>query len=691
MLVDGLEILENNNLDIIERDNVIGVKKDTPIDLNLIQSAIFNRNKNATKVKEIKLDNLDILIRAVKGHTIPNAFDEDIFFAILHLFVRFKDMWKLDYIPKTIYLTYSDLCTVLDLGTSYIDRIRVSLDKLASTSYKFTDTFLYRDVNASILYAKDLSPQLQKQLKLDSTVIIFGDKVYNNVDLESLKIKTFIIVDDKEQLIKLLKNINIQEDSCNKELSSILKANPITKAHNTNDKKLEHLMKIFGDRVIKGMQMLLDEEEFLASIRNEFNGTKISNYAIKKMSATSTFNLINFTEYKVEENNVQDMLRGAKLNKDSITSVQAFLENKVTSKSKYLLRIDINNYMYENLINKVYLKHSLNYLLEFTDKTARALYLFIESNKGLVKKKSKNIVRLNNPNMVLIDVELLAAYVSLSLSTKSISSTMNSLMRAMEYLRSNGYIKNYVAHRERPLKFSYFKVEFFPEQSRDHPEFKPYSIKVLPKLDNKENIDININTPNLFSGIPDKIKTSILDIPGITEENIDALITIYMDNIDKSIMFKDKLLNSSLGEFIIYAITAKIKNTIGIRSVSAYLYKMISTPKYYASELESVKLKEYNELYSRKALGNIEQAEEKAKKIQADKEHKEKLKILQRKIDGEWDLLSDEEKAKYIKLADNIIKTKKMPSAFHGIVPKGIFAKEILGQVYEPVLRFYIE
>ena len=681
----------SNELDIIEKDNIIGIRKDTPIDLTLIQSAIFSRNKNAAKIKEINLDNLDILIRAVKGHTIPNAFDEDIFFAILHLFVKFKDIWRLDYIPRTIYLTYSDLCNVLDIGTQYIDRIRVSLDKLASTSYKFTNSFLYRDISTNLFNLTELNSDDIKEINKDTTAIICENVVYNDIDLSSKKVRTFLIVNTKSQLQTLLSQLNIQEENVSAQLTAILNDKPLIKLHNTNESKLEHLLNIFDVYTIQNMQVFLDEDEFLSDIRDEVSGTKITDFKVKRNSATSTFNLINFVEYKIDDYQVSDMLVGAKLNKENFTSVKAFLENKITSKSKYMLRIDMNNYMYENIINKVYLKHSLKYLLDFTDKTARGLYLFMEGSKGIVIKKNKNIVRLSNPNLVIIDVELLAAYVNLSMDSKAISGTVNSLMRAMEYLRSNGYIKNYITHREKPLRNSYFKVEFHIEQNRNHPEFKPYSIKVLPKSQGEEEQSNNGETDKIFQGVPDIIKSSILEINNITEENIDALVQLYTNNQDKKVFVREKPLTSNLGALMVLAIVKKITTTLGIRSMSAYLYKTISSPKIYAAELVELKANEYNELYGTKAKAKENEEKEKLLKEQKNQEIIEKLKQTQVEINNKWEALGVEEKEKYLLKAQKLIKLKNIPSSFHEIMPRSLYAKQEFGAIYDSFTRLYVE
>ncbi len=674
----------NNKLDIIENNNIIGVRKDTPIDLNLIQSAIFNRNKNSTKIKEINLDNLDILIRSVKGHTIPNAFDEDVFFAIIHLFVKFKEIWRLEYIPRTIYLTYSDLCNVLKIGTQYIDRLRISLDKLASTSYKFINTFIYREISTNLVFCADFSHNEIKNISKESSVILYDGKVYGTLNIEQNKIKTIVIADTENQFKNIIKTFGISTNDQNEILTDIISNNPIIKSE-SKDKKLDHLLNIFSKYTISGIRIALEEDEFLSDIRNEVEGIKISDFQIKKNSSISTFNLINFVEYIIDDCNINDMLIGAKIDQINVKSVKSFLENKISNKSKYLLRIDLNNYMYENLINKVYLKHSLTYLLDFKDKTARALYLFMEGSKGVQKKKKKNIVRLSNPNIVIIDVELLAEYVGLSLDSKAISGTLNSLMRALDYLKSNGHIKNYIIHREKPLRYSYIKVEFYIEQNRNHPEYKPYSIKVICQDTNIDEFELeNIDK---FSKLPDEIKSCILKIPSISPENIDALITLYENN-NKFITVKNKTLKSTLGELMIKAIVKKITTTIGIRSVSAYLYKTISTPKYYASELIEVKNHEYNELCK-------EQEIEKNKKEKNLIELKKESELEQRKldisiIDNEWDNLPEQDKKEYIQESTRIINSKNIPESLHDKLPISIFALKKFNIIYDPYARFYI-
>jgi hypothetical protein len=666
-------------LEIIEKDNVIGLKKDTPIELNLIQSAMFSKNKNAVKSKELTIDHLDILIRAVKGHTIPNAFDEDVFFAILHLLVKFKDIWRLEYIPRTIFLTYTDLCATLKLGTQYIDRIRTSLDKLASTSYKFTNTFLYRDISCSVLDYKELSDEDIELLRLDNSVIIHGDNVYNDrFDVNKHKLKSIIHVESEKNLKEILAKVNLSKESKNQNLNQILQANPISDLVPDIKKYREHYLNVFSDFVIANSQSLVDDEELLSSIRHEINGNKITDFKVKRNSVTSTFNLINFIEFKTEEITVGEMIKDAKLTKDTYTAVKSFLENKINGRTKYMLRIDINNYTYENIINKVYLLHSLDYLLDFTDKTARAIYLFIESSKGYMKRKNKGIIRLSNPNYIIVDASILAQNIPISMSDKQISSTINILLRSLDYLKNNGYIKNYICYREKPLRYSYFNIEFFHEQNRKHPEFAPYSIKVLPMLENNAE-------DNKESDIPEEISKIVNSIPGVTTENIDSLVTLYNDNAGKQASYKNKTLESNLGLLMIKAIAEKINLNSGkIKTLSGYLYHAINHPEVYAEQLEGFKNIEYENLYGKK----FRVKKEKVDREQALTKEQAELKDQQNNIRAKWALLSGDEQEKYHNLAKKY-SNKKIPDSLKTELPIHLYSLDI-GLSYDPKLRFFI-
>jgi len=670
--------------EVIEKDNIVGIRKDTPIELNLIQSAMFSKNKNAVKTKEVNLDNLDILIRAVKGHTIPNSFDEDVFFAILHLFVKFKTIWRLDYVPRTIYITYSDLCSVLHLGTSYIDRVRTSLDKLASTSYKFINTFLYRDISCDVFNADELDDVDFKSVNLDNTILIHNYKVYNdNFVLNKSKIRTIIYFDSENKLNKALTTLKLSNDSINSELSNLLHNKPISILLPSNDKIKEYFLDVFSEHLITSSQVLVDEEEFLSDIRDELNGNKITDFKVRRNSITSTFNLINFIEYKTEELSISEMLKGAKLTKDTLGSVKAFLENKITGKTKYMLRIDINNYMYENIVNKVYLLHSLDYLLDFKDKTARAIYLFIESAKGSVRKKNKGIIKLTNPNIIIVDASILALSIPISMTDKQISSTINIFLRALEYLKNNGYIKNYITHREKPLRNTYFNIEFYAEQSRKHPEFSPYSIKVLPRLDNISEEDSAEDCK-----IPSEIKSVLESINDITSENIDALVVLYNENVEKKATYKNKNLNSNLGYLLVKAIANKINgNSTKIKSLSGYLYHAINHPEVYVESLELLKRSEYDTLYGSKAKA----AEEAKIKAAKKKESEENFLKQQKEIEYSWNLLTEEEKQEYIGAVDKLKARKKIPEVSLRNLPIQLYAEAVFNKSYDPMLRFYTE
>ena len=639
----------NDSSDIIERENVVGFKKDTPIELNLIQTAMFSKNKNAVKIKEVKLDNLDILIRSVKGHTIPNAFDEDVFFAILHLFVKFKSLWRLSYLPKTIYITYSDLYNVLRLKKQYTERIRSSLDKLASTSYKFTNTFLYRDVSCSFIDGDTFSFE-KSSLNLDNTIFIYNNNAYNtSFNSNKYKIRTILFFEDQAKLSKVLSQLNLTLGSIHHELTEILLSSPIQGRllPNIEDYKA-HYLNVLSGYIIPSSKELIDDE-FYSDIRDEISGSKISDYKVKKSSIISTFNLINFTEFRLEEINVSDMFQGAKFTTDIIQSVKAFVESKISGNTQYMLRIDLNNYMYENIVNKVYLLHSLDYLLDFKDKTARAIYLFIESSKGKSKRINGNgIIRLNNPNLIIVDAELLARAIPISIGDKQISSTINVMLRSFDYLKTNGYIKDYLVFREKPLRNTYFKVEFHEEQSRSHPEFSSYSVKVLP---NKQDQDLDI---------PSEVNQIIQSLNGVSQENTEALLILYNENKDKVVTIKGKNLKSSLGLLIIRAIEKKINlNANQIRNLSGYLYHMINHHEVYSGELEALKQEEYQSLYGTAAKAQAKLQEQKNK----DKAEKEKILEM-------WGKLSDIEKNYYYDLAKSKSKEIKLPNGLHSSIEK---------------------
>ena len=543
---------------VVNEDLVEFSERDTPIDLNLIDRAMFSKNKNtAVGKKIINFKNGGTLtIEPPDGGSQPTSFEEDIFFVLLNiLYSQANISGKFS---RTIYTTYTEIADVLGVNKEYYKstRFRASLEKLAKTSYTFENSLIHRDID---------------------------------------------------------KNID------------------------TSDKN-------------------------------------ITDFKVKSMSMRSIFRLIDFTEIKMSEFDVQHEINNNKyLDLNDQDLFEKLISEKISSQTSYFIRIDIGNFIYENLLNKVYLKHSLYHLLKIKDKIARGIYMYLDSNQGKEVKENGYYSPILNKSLCIVTAETLAEHGSITWESKRVSNSILIINRALDYLVETGYIKSYEFYREKPLPYSWYKVYFYEYQSRAN-EYYNYSTRKIGKavLNKKSEQKINYN-------YPDMVATSLERLPELNNESRKILYDIYVSLKDEKVIYNNKELISSSGELKALAILDKIhkrKATAPVlTSVNGY-FITVATKDYYEEELISLKIAEYDRLYK------VNPIKENQLKIE-----RKKLKDnnTEDTLKESWQKISANEQSIYISLAAKYAEKLKTFSPID--IAIHIYSYKILNQNYMPGIK----
>ncbi len=551
-LIDTKELIINEDLvEISERD--------TPIDLNLIDRAMFSKNKNtAIGKKIISFKNGGMLtIEPPDGGSVPTSFEEDIFLVLLNILYSQS---KINGKPsRTIYTTYTEIADVLGVNKEYYKstRFRASLEKLAKTSYTFENSFLQRDI-----------PNIDK-----------------------------------------------------------------TKGN-------------------------------------------ITDYKVKSLSIKSVFRLIDFTEIKITEFDIQRELReNPNINTTDYEVLERLISGKVSSQTSYFLRIDLSNFIYENLLNKVYLKHSLYHLLNIKDKIARGIYMYLDSKQGKEVKESGSYSPLLNKSLCIVTGETLAEQGSVTWESKRVSSSILIINRALDYLVDNGYIKSYEMFKEKPLSFSWYKVYFHEYQNRSS-EYYNYSTRRVGNAPEPKALGLKVNY-----NFTDKIQKAIDKLPELNNESRRILYEIFTPLKDEPVEYNEKILTLTLGEIKVLAILEKIIKRKSanppLTSVNGY-FITVATKEYYEEELHQLKVDEYNRLYGSTVTPFQESINASMQIKQKDEEHEERIRRL-------WENLSDDIKEKYFnkaaKYAEKLKLFTQTDIAIH------IYAYKELNDKYKPGIR----
>lgn len=537
-------------------------KRNLPIDLNLIDSALFIKNKQWCNSRSIKIKNQKIEIiggRYVdsEGKTVelsvPGEFDENVFYSIIYHLLKYKEKNKLEVIPQTIVCTYADLVDSLKLGRSRPDKVRESLRKLRYTLYQIHEYFLTRENGE-----------------------------------------------------------------------------------------------------------LLEEDEATSVNRTE---------KIKRISVTDGINILeSFTEIKVENLDINELHLDTGLSKANINK----LIDNTHKGTKYFLKIKLNDKFYRNLISKVYMLHSIEFLLELQG-VERAIYTFSYLNIGREIYKGKNYP-IDNKLIINVGITDIAERIPLSIDDKKISSTFSIIINALTFLMSNGYIKSFFPDKRKPIRDSKISIEFFEEQSRSNPKFSSYDVKIKKNSVNKINegkgydlfnssINKEISTNSIITPIEKDFNCLINDIQDklgvINSGNMEAIIKLFKENEDIEVMHNDNVIHKSKGLLIVESIGKWLKEYPNLKKLNGLLSKGLR------NQPQPLYIDTYNEIINNLIKEHNNKIASQLRKLENESKtqiEKKELKIAEEKFNSclsiwEANFFKEqiEVRDKYIKLARNKI------------------------------------
>lgn len=421
----------------------------------------------------------------------------------------------------------------------------------------------------------------------------------------------------------------------------------------------------------------------------EINKTK----KIKRMSVTDTINILDaFAEYKLETLDITELSKETGHNAEHIESI---IEN-AHGKTQYLLKIKLNDKFYNNLISKVYMLHSIEFLIGLPG-IERAVYTFTYLNAGreIFKAKMHELENKLSMRVGLIDI---AETIPLSIEEKRISISYLRILEALNYLNSNGYIKSFFADKTRPIRNSKFTIEFYEEQNRKNSKYSGFDVKKIKSLsqtesshneffqngalknseesqvnseyvptnknvDNEETIEVITGKHKIFSELMESIQNS-KNIGIINSGNRVALKALFENFIDHDVIVNDIVVSDSKGLLLIQAIKDWLENYKNAKNVNKLLsscLRMESNP-YYLSNYDYIVSNLYlKHIAEEKELREIQVKE---KKQQEQNEKQKQAEMFFNSYYSEWQSnfhkLTLNEQDKYVIKAEKKLKLKNL-------------------------------
>jgi len=343
---------------------------------------------------------------------------------------------------------------------------------------------------------------------------------------------------------------------------------------------------------------------------------------------------------------------------------------------KQFVFVEISWSFYSNLVHKkAYLNFDSQRLLEIENGVARKIYMYCDRQRW---QDDLNYKEKGDDLKFKVTLQMLIYIIPLSFHNNLIPSSFKIILEAFEYLKKIKLIVDFIVHREKPIKNSWFEVFF--EQSR--------------KYLNKEN----------FEELPVvSTETKLLKALKWEEEDWEKFENFYY----KVFGTKDKDLIKDFNE------SSKIKLIDEFKSnefraislaqyvlskgndINAYLFK--SEYYKYISENDILKLKNnYEKKLKQETLKKEHEELEKEKKLMIEQEKQQEL-INQNLLQNEFHKLTDTEKEPYLKYADILL--KKISGTLSSFLRMDIIEVKILfcifakstDRSYDHSLELYLE
>ena len=192
-------------------------ERDLPVDLNLIDSALFVKNKQWSQSRQLKIKNQKIEIIGgrytdektgeIVELSVPGEFDENILYSIVYQMYKYRDDNNLQIIPQVFICDYSALTTNLNLNRQRQDTIRESLRKLRYTLYQISEYFLTKETGELIEDDDALkinSTEKVKRISINEGINIleqFAEIKIESLDINELSSEIGLHVDNVKSII----------------------------------------------------------------------------------------------------------------------------------------------------------------------------------------------------------------------------------------------------------------------------------------------------------------------------------------------------------------------------------------------------------------------------------------------------------------------------------------------------------
>ncbi len=179
------------------------------VDLNIIELPLFSKNKkfkpNVGAVYVIsRQKNIRVEVQPGAGLTIPQDFDERIYFALVQIAQDFKERFNFPEIPNIIYTTYYEIAVKSGINRkgNINERILESLTKLKATTFKLLNCFynpkredkpLHEDYFMSSFIHLIHIQKVENVLKENSDFLKYIDPNTKSVEIIKIELNPFFL------------------------------------------------------------------------------------------------------------------------------------------------------------------------------------------------------------------------------------------------------------------------------------------------------------------------------------------------------------------------------------------------------------------------------------------------------------------------------------------------------------------
>ena len=243
----------------------------------------------------------------------------------------------------------------------------------------------------------------------------------------------------------------------------------------------QEIKKVMGLTATSSTSDLKDSLFRLAHTRYDFKDSYVVRSGDNAASVRQSHSLYLLNYYELEVASIKNKIDAGESIEDSqiIEDTLKKLFNKRGKPTATLLKIILDEEQWKNLSKGYNLLYSYEHLKRIPKAVARGLYLFLDPNQGVLFTNGR-IVRTNISNIFTVKAQYIAEY--LGSSEINATRSLGRINKALELLKSEGYIKNFgFVTNTRKVLDGIYDIEFFPEQSRSQKnQYSSFMVQANP-------------------------------------------------------------------------------------------------------------------------------------------------------------------------------------------------------------------